>query len=422
MYSLNDLVSLRREIHSFPEPGWCEFVTTSKIVERLRSLGVEPLIGKQIINPDFIAGRNPKAVEAAISAAQAKGVSQEILDKMEGYTGAVAVFETGRPGPTIAIRFDIDCVEVSEAQEAKHRPFAEGWSSQNPGRMPACGHDGHLTMGVGVCSWIVENLDKLCGTIKVIFQPAEEGVRGARPIAESGVLDDVDFLFGNHLGLGIDTGIISALPGEFLATTKLDATFTGVAAHAGANPEKGKNALLAAATAALAIHAIPRPVGPVSALNVGTLRAGEGRNVLAPNASMQLEVRGESEEVNAFMREEATRRLQAAADMYGCELKLEKAGEATEFKPDPEAIAIAEAAAVKTVGEDKVRHLDLKLGSEDATILLQRVQAHGGKGTFIVFGSKLTAGHHQRLFDFDEEVLSIAVNFYQNLLTETNGI
>ena len=180
--------------------------------------------------------------------------------------------------------------------------------------------------------------------------------------------------------------------------------------------------MLAAATAALAIHAIPRPVGPVSALNVGTLRAGEGRNVLAPNASMQLEVRGESEEVNAFMREEATRRLQAAADMYGCELKLEKAGEATEFKPDPEAIAIAEAAAVKTDGEDKVRHLDLKLGSEDATILLQRVQAHGGKGTFIVFGSKLTAGHHQRLFDFDEEVLSIAVNFYQNLLTETNGI
>ena len=422
MYSLNDMVALRREIHSFPEPGWCEFVTTSKIIERLKAMGVEPLVGKQIINPEFIAGRNPAAVQAALAAAQAKGVSQELLDKMEGYTGAVAVFKTGRPGPVIAVRFDIDCVEVTEAQEPQHRPFAEGWSSQNPGRMHSCGHDGHLTMGVGLCSWIAENLDKLCGTIKVLFQPAEEGVRGARPIAESGVLDDVDFLFGNHLGLGVDTGIISAVPGEFLATTKLDATFTGVAAHAGANPEKGKNALLAAATAALAIHALPRPIGPVSALNVGTLRAGEGRNVLPPNAFMQLEVRGESEEVNALMREEAIRRLQGAADMYGCELKIDKAGEATEFNPDPEAIAIAEEAAVKTVGAENVQHLDLKLGSEDATILLRRVQSHGGKGTFIVFGSTIKAGHHQRLFDYDEEVLSIAVNFYKNLLTKTNGI
>lgn len=422
MYTLDDLIALRREIHAYPEPGWCEFVTTSKIIERLRAMGIEPLVGREIINPEFIAGRNPAAVQASLNAAQAKGVAQEILDKLDGYTGAVAVFKAGRPGPTIAIRFDIDCVEVSEAEEPAHRPFAEGWSSQNPGRMHSCGHDGHLTMGVGLCSWIAENLDNLRGTIKILFQPAEEGVRGARPIAESGILDDVDLIFGNHLGLGLETGIISAVPGEFLATTKLDATFTGVAAHAGANPEKGRNALLAAATAALAIHSIPRPVGPVSALNVGTLRAGEGRNVLAPNAFMQLEVRGETEEVNALMREEALRRLQAASDMYGCQLKIEKAGEATEFKPDAEAIAIAEAAAVKTVGQENVRRLNLKLGSEDATILLKRVQSHGGKGTFIVFGSKIAAGHHQRLFDFDEEVLAIAVNFYQNLLNETNGI
>ncbi len=73
MYSLNDMVALRREIHSFPEPGWCEFVTTSKIVERLKAMGVEPLVGKQIINPEFIAGRNPAAVQAALAAAQAKG-------------------------------------------------------------------------------------------------------------------------------------------------------------------------------------------------------------------------------------------------------------------------------------------------------------------------------------------------------------
>ncbi len=350
-----------------------------------------------------------------------KGVSRELLDQMEGYTGCVAVFDTGRPGPVVAIRFDIDCVDVSEAQDQSHRPFAEGWASQNPGEMHSCGHDGHLTMGLGVCSWIADNIDNLNGVIKVLFQPAEEGVRGARPMAESGVLDDADYFFGNHLGLGIKTGIISTMPGKFLATTKLDAHFKGVAAHAGANPENGRNALLAAATAAVALHAMPRPVGPVSALNVGILRAGEGRNVIAPNGYLQFEVRGETEEVNALMRENAMARLKGAAEMYGCELVVEKAGEATEFNPDKEAIDIAERAAVKTVGEEDTKRLELKLGSEDATILLKRVQAHGGKGTFVVFGSELKAGHHQNHFDFDERVLQIALDFYVNLLSETNG-
>ena len=94
-----------------------------------------------------------------------------------------------------------------------------------------------------------------------------------------------------------------------MASTKLDATFTGLAAHSGADPQKGKNALLAGAAAALAIHGITRPIGEVTALNVGTLVAGQGRNVVAPNAFMQLEVRGETEELNAYMRDQAIRKI-----------------------------------------------------------------------------------------------------------------
>ncbi len=421
MYSLDDMIELRRKIHRNPEPGWCEFMTTAEIVGRLRQMGFNPLLGEKVINKDFIAGRNEKAVQASLERARAQGVSETILDEMNGYTGCAVIVETGRPGPVVAIRFDIDCVEVTESSSEDHKPVREGFVSQHPGCMHSCGHDGHLTMGVALCSWLQDNKDKLIGTIKVLFQPAEEGVRGARPMTESGILDDVDFFFGNHLGLGLETGIISSNPGLFLATTKLDATFIGKACHAGANPEQGKNALLAAATAAIAIHTIPRPVGPVSALNVGKLIAGEGRNVLAPNGFLQLEVRGETEKVNTFLREQAYERLEAAAAMYGCQVKIEKAGEATEFKPDPEAIALVDAAAIEVVGPENVMPLDLKLGSEDCTIMLKRVQQHGGLGTFIVFGSKIAAGHHQALFDFDENVLKIATDFYAHLLTRLNG-
>lgn len=143
--------------------------------------------------------------------------------------------------------FDMDCVDVDEAHEAGHRPcLMKAGQVSNPGHMHSCGHDGHTTMGIAVCNWIQENLDQFCGTIKVVFQPAEEGVRGARPMTETGIFDDVDFFFGNHLGFNLPTGTISPEPGVFLASTKLDATFTGLAAHSGADPQKGKNALLAA--------------------------------------------------------------------------------------------------------------------------------------------------------------------------------
>ena len=330
-------------------------------------------------------------------------------------TGVVGTLSKGDSPRTIGLRADMDALPIFEATDLP-------WASTVAGKMHACGHDGHTTMGIAVCNWIQENLDQFCGTIKVVFQPAEEGVRGARPMTETGIFDDVDFFFGNHLGFNLPTGTISPEPGVFLASTKLDATFTGLAAHSGADPQKGKNALLAGAAAALAIHGITRPIGEVTALNVGTLVAGQGRNVVAPNAFMQLEVRGETEELNAYMRDQAIRKIKASADMYDCQVDIVKAGEATEFKPDQEAIELAYIAARNVTTEELARPLGLKLGSEDCTIMLRRVQQHGGKGTFVVFGCRTSAGHHQRLFDFDEEVIGIALRFYQNLIPMIVGI
>ena len=128
MLTENELIKFRRELHSYPETGWCEFVTTHKIVEKLRSFGLDPIYGRQVINPEFVAGRNPAKVEEAKKAALDKGVPPEFIESMQDYTGVAAIFETGRPGPVLAIRFDMDCVDVDEAHEAGHRPFDEGWA------------------------------------------------------------------------------------------------------------------------------------------------------------------------------------------------------------------------------------------------------------------------------------------------------
>lgn len=416
------LVEQRRELHQWPEEGWTEFWTTNYIVNKLRSWGYEVLLGTKIINPEQVFGRNEKLVQEGIKNALARGVSQSFIDETEGYTGCVALLDTGKEGPTTAFRFDIDCVCVNETDNPEHKPNKEGFRSQHTGFMHACGHDSHISIGLTLAHWIAERKDELKGKFKIVFQPAEEGVRGARPMTETGIFDDVDFFFGNHLGFNLPTGTISPEPGVFLASTKLDATFTGLAAHSGADPQKGKNALLAGAAAALAIHGITRPIGEVTALNVGTLVAGQGRNVVAPNAFMQLEVRGETEELNAYMRDQAIRKIKASADMYDCQVDIVKAGEATEFKPDQEAIELAYIAARNVTTEELARPLGLKLGSEDCTIMLRRVQQHGGKGTFVVFGCRTSAGHHQRLFDFDEDVIGIALRFYQNLIPMIVGI
>ena len=416
------LVEQRRELHQWPEEGWTEFWTTNYIVTKLRSWGYEVLLGTKIINPEQVFGRNEKLVQEGIKNALARGVSQSFIDETEGYTGCVALLDTGKEGPTTAFRFDIDCVCVNETDNPEHKPNKEGFRSQHAGFMHACGHDSHISIGLTLAHWIAEHKDELKGKFKIVFQPAEEGVRGARPMTETGIFDDVDFFFGNHLGFNLPTGTISPEPGVFLASTKLDATFTGLAAHSGADPQKGKNALLAGAAAALAIHGITRPIGEVTALNVGTLVAGQGRNVVAPNAFMQLEVRGETEELNAYMRDQAIRKIKASADMYDCQVDIVKAGEATEFKPDQEAIELAYIAARNVTTEELARPLGLKLGSEDCTIMLRRVQQHGGKGTFVVFGCRTSAGHHQRLFDFDEDVIGIALRFYQNLIPMIVGI
>ena len=169
----------RRDIHKHPESGWTEFRTASLVIKELKNLGYTVLMGDSVNNPSEQQGvPDTSVLEKCMKRAISEGADPDLVKKMAGgLTGVVGIMDTGRPGPTVALRFDMDCNDVDEAADEKHRPYKEGFSSVHKHCMHACGHDGHTTAGLGVAELLAEYKDKLCGRIKLIFQPAEEGVR-----------------------------------------------------------------------------------------------------------------------------------------------------------------------------------------------------------------------------------------------------
>ena len=343
-----------------------------------------------------------------------QGVTEEELtpDLREGFTGAIAILDCG-PGPVVALRFDIDALGMVECPESTHRPTREGFASVNAGMMHACGHDAHATIGLGVAELLMKHRDALHGTIKLIFQPGEEGARGARAMVAAGHLDDVDVFIGSHIAPtgGPDDGDVTPGTWGSLATTKFDVTFTGLAAHAGGFPEKGKNALLAAASAVLALQAIPRHSGGQSRVNVGTLHAGTGRNVIPDRAVMQLEVRGETTEINQYMADMAVAACEGAARMQGCACEMVKMGEAEGQHSDLPLLERIADVVRRDLPQMRVSSVEnaQNWGSEDISLMMNRVQAHGGQATYMRVMTPMAGAQHTVTFDFDEQVLSRSV-------------
>ena len=411
----DELISTRRHLHTMPEEGWSEFTTTAYIVEKLRKLGYEVLMGKKVINPDNCLGRSQKVVEAGLAYARKNGVSEELLKEMDGLTGCVGVMDTGRPGPTLAIRFDIDCVPVTESTDADHIPAKEGFCSTRPGLMHACGHDAHTSTG------LADHTDEMKGKLKILFQPAEEGVRGAAGMAASGIVDDADYFLGAHIAMMCKTGELSVKPYGFLCTTKLDVTYTGRPAHAGVEPNAGRNAMAAACNAFVQLLGIARHGSGMTRINVGQLIAGEGRNVIPSHALMKMEVRGETGDINQYMYDAAVAIIKGCAISQGCEYKIEKMGEAVDLTNDEELVDVltkaGEAVEGMTVRKDPMNFG----GSEDATILARRVQAHGGKAALFVIGANRPSGHHTSKFDIDEKALDQGLAVWTNAVKEILG-
>ena len=227
----------------------------------------------------------------------------------------------------------------------------------------------------------------------------------------AGVVDEVDYFTAIHIGTGVPVGTVVCGGDNFMATTKFDVHFSGVAAHAGGKPEDGRNALLAAAQAALALHAIPPHSAGASRVNVGVMQAGTGRNVVPSSALLKVETRGESEAINQYVFDRAQHVIAGAAAMHQAGYELRMMGAATASAPSPAWVAyLREQAALVPGVQQAVDRIAAPAGSEDATLMMARVQARGGLASYMIFGTELSAGHHNEKFDFDESVMTVAVD------------
>ncbi|MFW6003911.1 MAG: amidohydrolase [Halanaeroarchaeum sp.] len=404
------LIDLRRELHRYPEPAWREFWTTSRIVDEIERIGVDELfVGRDALSSaDRMAVPDESARSEWLDRARENDARYDVLEATTGgHTGAIAVLERGE-GPTVALRVDIDALWIEESADGSHAPAEKGFRSQTDETMHACGHDAHATIGIGVLEAIAQSPFE--GTFKVFLQPAEEQVGGGRAMAESGHLDDVEYLFALHVGLDRPTGTVVAGIDEFLAVNHFDADFVGESAHAGAHPETGRNAVQAMTTAVQNLYGIARHDGGATRVNVGPVGGGSSPNVVPETAFLEGEVRGQTNELMEYMRERANVVLETAADMHGCDLDVETVGQAPSAESDEELIDLVSSVAPEHSAVTNVLARAPLGGSEDATYLMRAVQEHGGLATYVVFGTDHPGGHHTATFDVDEDTIPIAVD------------
>jgi len=395
-----ELIRLRRHFHKYAEPAWMEFLTTAKIIEELKNYNLDLYYGKEIY-----FNKRMGLPEKSILESYKNSISISNIDKKEeildSYTGLIAVLDTKKIGPNIGFRFDIDANELCESNSLGHLPNILNFSSKNSFAMHACGHDAHMSIGIELAKILASNINKLKGKIIFIFQPAEEGVRGAYSLMNNPIIDKLDYLAGMHIGMDVKSGEVGVGSHGFLATKKIDIIFKGKASHAGASPEKGHNALLAASSAVLNFNSLAQHSMGEARINVGKLNAGSGRNIIANKAKIEMEIRGENENIISYLYDGVNRIVEGSAISYDCSYEIEIKGQA------PSLISYDEE-FIKNLRnfykEKSYKLVDANLkGSEDIAYLLNEVRKAGGKTVHFILGSNLKDSHHSEEFDINEK-------------------
>lgn len=395
-----ELIRLRRHFHKYAEPAWMEFLTTVKIIEELKNYNLDIYYGKEIYFNKRMGLPEKSILESYKNSISISDIEkkEEILDS---YTGLIAVLDTKKIGPNIGFRFDIDANELCESNSLGHLPNILNFSSKNSFAMHACGHDAHMSIGIELAKILASNIKKLKGKIIFIFQPAEEGVRGAYSLMNNPIIDKLDYLAGMHIGMDVKSGEIGVGSHGFLATKKIDIIFKGKASHAGASPEKGHNALLAASSAVLNFNSLAQHSMGEARINVGKLNAGSGRNIIANKAKIEMEIRGENDHIISYLYDGVNRIVEGSAISYDCSYEIEIKGQA------PSLISYDEE-FIKNLRnfykEKSYKLVDANLkGSEDIAYLLNEVRKAGGKTVHFILGSNLKDSHHSEEFDINEK-------------------
>jgi len=368
------LVEWRRRIHQQPELGFRERLTAEFITTQLQAWGIEHQTG--------IA-----------------------------HTGIVAVIRGTRPGPVLAIRADMDALPIQEANPAPYR-------SQHDGVMHACGHDGHVTIALGTAYYLSQHRQTFAGTVKLIFQPAEEGPGGAKPMIEAGVLKnpDVDGIIGLHLWNNLPLGTVGVRSGALMAAVEcFDCTIRGKGGH-GAIPQQTVDSILVAAQVVTALQTIvARNVNPLDAavVTVGEFHAGTAHNVIADSAHLGGTVRYFNPAYDGYFGERLEQVIAGVCQSHGADYELDY------WRLYPAVINHREIAdLVRSVAETVVESpLGVvpecqTMGGEDMSFFLQAVP-----GCYFFLGSAnperdLAYPHHHPRFDFDETALSMGVELF----------
>ena len=375
------LIDWRRQLHQQPELGFQEHRTAELIVQELCALGLSPLSG--------VAG-----------------------------TGVVCSIAGDRPGPVIGIRADMDALPIQEENAVDYR-------SRIPERMHACGHDGHVAIALGLAAYLSRHRD-FPGTVKLIFQPAEEGPGGAGPMIAAGALENlrVEAIFGLHLWNFLPLGTVAVRPGPLMAAVELfDLTIHGRGGH-GAMPQHSVDAVLTGAQVVTALQSVvARNVDPLQSavLTVGTFQAGEAHNVIADRALLRGTVRYFDPDFAGFFEPRMRAIAEGICAGAGARCELNYWSLYPPLVNDPAMAELVRQVAARTLPDSAIAPDYRTMCGEDMGLFLQQVP-----GCFFFLGSAnlergLSFPHHHPRFDFDETVLAMGVELFLRILEAYPG-
>ncbi|HEG0627231.1 TPA: amidohydrolase [Escherichia coli] len=372
-----DLREIRHQIHENPELGLQEFKTSALVAEKLRQWGYE--------------------VEQGLAT-----------------TGVVATLKVGDGEKSIGLRADMDALPIYENS-------GKPWASKHPGLMHACGHDGHTTILLGAARYFAETR-RFNGTLRLIFQPAEEMINGGEIMVKEGLFDrfPCDVIFGMHNMPGLPVGKFFFQPGALMASMdQFHITVRGCGGH-GAIPHKAIDPVLVAAHITTALQSIvSRNVDPLEAavITVGSIVAGEAANVIPDSAEMKISVRSLSRDTRQLLLTRIPALAQAQAASFGATAEVTHVNGTPVLVNDEEMARFAWQVACKTFGEDRAEFgIKPLMGSEDFSFMLE-AQLKGG---FLLFGNgdvgEGSCMVHNPGYDFNDASLVPASSYWGALV------
>ena len=368
------IVEMRRHFHSHPEASEHEVNTSKRIFEELEKMGLEP---KMVCSSG---------------------------------TGVMCDIKGKGPGKTIALRADMDALSVQELNDVPYKSTVDGM-------MHACGHDAHTATLLGAAKILTACRDDFNGTVRLLFQPAEETGYGAKAMIEDGCLDGVDATMGTHVNPSIKAGTFSVEAGPRLAAaTWFKYRFIGKPGH-GAQPHQGVDAGLAACAAALDLqHVVSRefPADQPLVITIEKLEAGTRLNVIAAEATLEGTVRCYDPDIFRAVPASMERVVKSVADAYRCQLVVEKHDAVTMPCYNPDAPTLRGQATVKKLfGEEGLAHVPASMGGEDYSFMMDKV----ADSLFINVGTGnaekgCCEPNHSGRFNVDEDALPGASAVY----------